>query len=267
MPCTVTAVSNNRAVRDNSVQSVDRAISILQVLARLGEAGVTEISTELDVHKSTTSRLLSTLEARGLVEQNTRRGQYRLGFGVVQLAGGAARKLDLSVISRPVCEELAELVGETVNIAVRDGNQVVSIDQVIGSPTVTSVNWIGQRTPLHATSAGKVFLANLSPAELKLSLAEGLPRFTDHTIVDAAVLVGQLDQVRTAGYSFVLEEHERGLVAVAAPIRDVDGRVIAAITIAGPTFRLNIDSIPVVAPHVMAAAAVISERNGYPKPG
>jgi IclR family transcriptional regulator, acetate operon repressor len=258
---------NTSAVRDNSVHSVDRAISILQVIARHGAAGVTEIATELDVHKSTVSRLLTTLESRGLVEQSANRGRYRLGYGVVQLAAGATKKHDLSLISRPICHGLAETVGETVNIAVNDGRSVVSIDQVIGSSTVTTVNWVGQRTPMHATSAGKVFLAHMSPQELKTSLAGGLERYTEHTIVDARILLQQLESVRTQGYSYTLEEHEIGLAAVAAPIRALEGQVIAAITISGPTFRINEHTIPSVAPHVMAAAAVISERNGYPKPG
>jgi IclR family transcriptional regulator, acetate operon repressor len=90
--CSVGIVVNGRGARDNSVHSVDRAISILQVLARHGAAGVTEIAAEVDVHKSTVSRLLGTLEARGLVEQSSNRGRYRLGYGVVQLAAGATRK-------------------------------------------------------------------------------------------------------------------------------------------------------------------------------
>src|SRR5215207_5373623 len=147
-----------RTLRDTSVQSVHRAISILQVLA-LGPAGVTDIATELGVHKSTVFRLLATLEARGLVEQHTERGRYRLGYGVVQLAAGATKSDDLSLLSRPICRQLAETVHETVNVAVHDGTAVVSIDQVLGSPTITTHNWVGQRAPLHATSAGKVFLA------------------------------------------------------------------------------------------------------------
>ncbi len=260
-------VVNGRGARDNSVHSVDRAISILQVLARHGAAGVTEIATELDVHKSTVSRLLGTLEARGMVEQGSRRGRYRLGHGVVQLAAGATRKHDLSVISRPICHELADAVGETVNVAVRDGHSVVSIDQVIGASTVTTMNWVGQRTPMHATSAGKVFLASMTPGELKTSLAGGLERFTEHTIVDAGVLTEQLDEVRLQGYAHTLEEHEVGLAAIAAPIKALGGEVIAALTVSGPNFRINEHTIPAVAPHLVAAAAEISERNGYPKPG
>ena len=260
-------MTNNRAERNNSVQSVDRAISILQVLARHGAAGVTEIAKELAVHKSTVFRLLATLEAHGLVEQNAERGRYQLGYGVVQLAAGATKKHDLSVLSRPVCLELAETVGETVNVAIHDGQEVISIDQVIGSAMVTTLNWIGQRMPMHATSAGKLFLACMPPGQAGAILADGLQKYTRHTIADPAALEEQLALARQRGYACTVEEHEPGLASVAAPIRSLDGQVVAAVTVSGPTFRLNEETIPDVAKHVLAAAAEISQRNGYPKPG
>src|SRR5688500_14573094 len=125
------AMREGRTLRDTSVQSVHRAISILQVLA-LGPAGVTEIATELGVHKSTVFRLLATLEARGLVEQHSERGRYRLGHGVVQLAGGAKGVDDLSLPSRPVCRQLAQTVREAVNVNVEDGRAAVGIGEVVG---------------------------------------------------------------------------------------------------------------------------------------
>jgi DNA-binding IclR family transcriptional regulator len=260
-------MANNRVERDASVQSVDRAISILQVLARHGAAGVTEIAGELGAHKSTVFRLLATLEARGLVEQNAERGRYQLGYGVVQLAAGATKKHDLSLLSRTICHQLAETVRETVNVAIHDGHAVISIDQVIGSAAVTTVNWVGQRTPMHATSAGKLFLAHMPGEQADAILAEGLERYTPHTIVDPAALKQQLVCARERGYACTVEEHEVGLAAVAAPIRSLDGQVVAAVTVSGPIFRLNEDTIPHVAQHVLAAAAEISQRNGYPKPG
>ena len=261
------AMTNNRAERNDSVQSVDRAISILQVLARQGAAGVTEIAKELAVHKSTVFRLLATLEARGLAEQNAERGRYQLGYGVVQLAAGATKKHDLSVLSRPVCHELAETRGETVNVAIHDGQEVISIDQVIGSAMVTTLNWVGQREPMHATSAGKLFLAYMPPGQAGAILADGLQKYTRYTIADPVALKEQLALVRQRGYAYTVEEHETGLASVAAPIRSLDGQVVAAVTVSGPTFRLNEETIPDVAKHVLAAAAEISQRNGYPKPG
>jgi IclR family transcriptional regulator, acetate operon repressor len=250
-----------------SVHSVNRAISILQVLARRGPTAVTEIAAELTIHKSTVFRLLSTLEARGLVDQNTYRGRYQLGYGVVQLAAGATRKLDLSVVSRRICETLAETVGETVDIDIHDDKTVLSIDQVIGSAAMTTVNWVGRRTPLHATSAGKVFLAHMSPDQRADCLPDPLERFTQHTITSRRKLEEQLQTVRDQGYGFTFEEYEVGLAAVAAPIRDLDGKIVAAVSVSGPNFRINPDTIPGVAEHVIAAAAEISQRNGQPKPG
>jgi IclR family acetate operon transcriptional repressor len=253
--------------RDGAVQSVDRAISVLQVLARHGDLGVTEISNELAIHKSTVSRLLGTLEARGLVEQATHRGRYRLGHGVAQLAQGVSKKHDVSVVSRPVCSALAEDLGETVNVAVHEGRGIVTIDQVIGSSQITTVNWVGQRQAMHSTSAGKVFLANLPRAELETYLAEKLERFTEFTIVDRAVLETELAAISDAGYGRTIDEQELGLSAVAAPIRALDGRVIAALAVSGPTFRINDETVPNIAERLLSAAAEISERNGYPKAG
>lgn len=258
-------MSNTSETRNASVQSVDRAISILQVLARRGATGVTPIAEELGVHKSTVFRLLATLEARGLVEQNASRGQYRLGYGVIQLAAGATRKQDLSVTSRPICMELADAVGETINIVISDGEGAVTIDQVIGSAEVTSVNWVGQRSPLHTTASGQVLLATMQSEERRRILAGGLERYTKKTVVDPVDLEAQLAKIREQGYAYSVDEHEIGLAAVAAPIRSLGGGVIAALVASGPSFRITSESVPELAEHVLAAAAAISERNGFPK--
>lgn len=254
--------SSNGRARDTSVQSVDRAVSILQVLATQGPSGVTDIAESLEIHKSTVFRLLATLEARGLVEQDSERGRYRIGYTVVELAGGATKGNDLSLVSRPVCQELAAAVGETVNVAVYDGETVISIDQVIGNAAITSIDWVGKRTPLHATSAGKVFLAHMPRKEAAGILAEPLEAYTPHTITDPAVLEEQLRDVRELGYGAVSEEHEIGLAALSAPIRSLDGQVVATVTVSGPTFRINGSTLPGLAEQLMAAGDKISWRKG-----
>lgn len=260
-------MANESAGRDASVQSVDRAVSILQVLARYGSARVTDIVAELGVHKSTVSRLLATLEARGLVEQTTARGRYVLGDGVTLIAAGAARRHDLALVSRPVCAELAEEVGETVTVTIPDGDAVLSIGQVMGSAVVTTVNWLGRRSPLHATSSGKLFLAAMSPERREAALAGDLPVYTPRTMTDHAVLAAELERVRSRGYATTTEEQEVGLCAVSAPIRDIDGDIVAALTVSGPAFRVTPDAVEALVPTLLAAAARISERNGYPKKG
>jgi len=258
--------SSGRA-RDTSVQSVDRAVSILQVLAAQGPSGVTEIAERLAIHKATVFRLLATLESRGLVVQDAERGRYRIGRTVVELAAGAAMRDDLSLLSRPICQELAAAVGETVNVAIHDGLEVISIDQVIGGAAITSIDWVGKRTPMHATAAGKVFLAFMAPAQADEILAQGLKSYTPHTVVDPARLKEQLELVRERDYATTSEEHEIGLAAVAAPIRALDGRVVAAVTLSGPTFRVNDDTVPALAGQLTAAGAKISWRKGYVKRG
>jgi IclR family acetate operon transcriptional repressor len=260
-------VENNSDQRDLRIHSVDRAVSVLQVLARRGPTTITEMGAELNIHKSTVFRLMSTLEARGMVAQYVSRGRYELGHGVVQLAAGASRKLDLPTISRPICEALAADVGETVDIAIHDNKTVLSITQVIGGSAISAVNWVGQRTPIHATSSGKVFLADMPPEERGHYLSETLERFTPKTITSHRKLEEQLDEVLEQGYGYTIDELEIGLSAIAAPIRDIHLRAIAAVSVSGPTFRLNINAIRGVADRVIAAAAEISQRSGEPKPG
>ncbi|MGV9428059.1 IclR family transcriptional regulator [Streptomyces sp. NPDC003656] len=245
------------------MQSVDRAVSVLEILARHGEAGVTEIADELDVHKSTAFRLLGVLENRGLVAQAKDRGKYYLGAGVLRLAGAAAVRLDISQEGVPVCREVADELGETVNIAVLDDDAAVNIMQARGTASVTAQNWLGRRSPLHASSSGKVLLAHLPPTLREGLLARPLHRFTERTVTGAAMLRAELEAVVEQGYAMTVEELELGLAAVAAPVRSHDGKVIGAITVSGPVYRLHADRLPEVAKRAVAAGAELSRRMGY----
>jgi DNA-binding IclR family transcriptional regulator len=260
-------LENNSNKAANPVHSVDRAISILQALARRGPMTVTDLAAELDIHKSTAFRLLATLEARGLVDQTSSRGKYQLGFGVVRLAERATGQRDLAVLARPVCEELAATVGETVNIVISDGSTITTIDQVMGSSAVTVVNWMGRRGSLHATASGKVFLAHMPEDRLQSFLSKPLERFTGNTVVDAGQLRGQLEEIRETGYGITYEEDEVGLAAMAAPIRGLDGEIVATVAISGPVFRINDTTFASLAENVLLAATKISVRNGYLKQG
>ncbi|MGW0806802.1 IclR family transcriptional regulator [Nonomuraea sp. NPDC002799] len=240
----------------STVQSVDRAIAILEILARDGATRVTDLAVALDVHKSTAFRLLAALEQGGLVEQSGDRGRYRLGFGVVRLAGAATAQLDLSRESKPVCLRLAEAVGETVNIAVPQDGYTVNISQVRGPAAISGHNWVGQRTPSHATSSGKVLLAFGA-----LRLPAELERYTPHTITSAAAL--GLDQIRERGWAATVEELEVGLNAAAAPVRGSDGSVVAAVSVSGPSYRLTPERLPEVGELLAGGAREISQRIGY----
>ncbi|MFI7614019.1 IclR family transcriptional regulator [Nonomuraea terrae] len=239
-----------------TVQSVDRALAILELLARDGPTRVTDLAAELDVHKSTAFRLLASLEQGGLVEQTGDRGRYRLGFGLVRLAGAVTAQLDLSRESLPVCLRLAEAIGETVNIAVPRNGDPVNVSQVRGPAAISGHNWVGQRTPSHATSSGKVLLAFGAlrpPTELE--------RYTPHTVTSVGEL--GLDEIRQRGWACAAEELEVGLNAAAAPIRGADGSVVAAVSASGPSYRLTPERLPEVGELLVKGAREISQRIGY----
>jgi DNA-binding IclR family transcriptional regulator len=255
-------VDSTRADGSAGVQSVDRALSILEVLARVGEAGVTEIAGELDVHKSTAFRLVATLEQHRLVEQSSDRGKYRLGVGVLRLAGATSARLDLVQEARPICRQLAVDTGETINIAVLSESSALYLDQVAGSSALQSHNWVGQHIPLHATSNGKVLLSGLDQERLDAVLGK-LPTYTPSTITRKPKLREELERVRDQGYAVAVDELEVGLTAIAAPIRNAHGDVVASMSVSGPTFRLTADRMDDVIGLLIAAADEVSHRLGW----
>jgi DNA-binding IclR family transcriptional regulator len=258
-------MSNNSVVATESaagVQSVDRALAILECLARLGEAGVTELAAELGVHKSTAFRLAATLEGRRMVEQTTDRGKYRLGVGILRLAGATTARLDVVQESRPVCRALAAATGETVNIAVLSEHSALYLDQVAGSSALQPHNWVGQHIPLHATSNGKVLLSDLDD-ELLVATVPELKRYTPRTITTRSGLREELDKVRAQGYAVAVDELEVGLAAAAAPIRNAHGDVIASMSVSGPTFRMPEPTLAAVVERLTEAALEVSHRLGW----
>jgi DNA-binding IclR family transcriptional regulator len=249
----------------SQVQSVDRAIAILYLLAERGRdgVGVTEVATELGVHKSTAFRLITALEHGDLLEQLEERGKYHLGRGIVRLAGATTAQLELPTESRPACRRLAAELGETVNLAIADAGEATSILQEYGSSAVSGRNWTGQRTPLHSTASGKALLAWADDDTVKQALAEDLLEYTPHTITTASALQAQLRTVRDQGWASTTEELELGLNAVAAPVRNATGEVVAAVGVSGPSYRLTVDSFPDIAAHLLRGAHEISTRLGY----
>ena len=246
------------------VQSVARAAGILELLAEeSGDLGVTELGRRLGVHKATASRLLSTLAEHGLVERHPTTDKYRLGFGLIHLAGVAMAGLDLVQQARPILEDLAEKTEETVNLAVLDGDLVMHVDQIAGRRSVVSVSWVGRRTPYHCTSNGKVLLAFADEEERERLLTLPLDARTPNSIVEPDALREHLAEVRARGYAQTVEELEEGLNAVAAPVRGGDGVVIAAVSVSGPAFRMRPVELPRIARTTMDAAGAISRRIGY----
>jgi DNA-binding IclR family transcriptional regulator len=252
--------------RENSpaaVQSVDRALLVLQILAEMGQAGVTEIADRLGVHKSTVSRLIAALEARGFVEQVSERGKYRLGFAVARLARASSAQLDLVKAGQDICDTLSRDVGETANLAVLDGDRVINVVEAIGPAEITLRTWVGQSCPAYATSSGKVLLSGLKPAEVRSRLGTAFESFTDSTVCGADDLQVQLTEAGERGWASVSEELEVGLNAVAAPVYDAESQVVAALSVSGPSYRLGIERFGEVAKLTIAAADAISRRLGW----
>jgi IclR family transcriptional regulator, acetate operon repressor len=247
------------------VQSVDRALRLVELLAGRQAAGVTELASLLGVHKSTVSRLLSTLERHGIVEQEPARGAYRLGAALTFLAGAVSGRVRLFQASHPTAERLAHEVGEMVSVAVLDGDQVVNVDHVVLGATGLGADWQGRTQPVHATASGKVLLAWLPPDE-GTRLLFGRPifeRFTPATVVDPDALAEELIRVREQGWSLALEERAPGLNAVSAPIFDRDGAAIAALTVSGPAARLGAERLAHVAVLTAQRATQVSSGLGY----
>ena len=243
------------------LQSVERAITLLQILATTGPARVTGLARELGVHKSTASRLLATLERRGLADRVDDGGAFVLGNGIALLAASAARPRSLSEISRQTLSELAATIGETVSINVlTDDGSVLTVEQVIGSSGLTGFNWLGQRSPAFATAAGKILLAQLPPGDVTRLVPDGTPKLTAHTL-DRQSLLKEMPTIRALGFATSRDELELSLGAVAAPVFDSTG-IAAAVSASGPTVRIFGERHRDIAACVVTAAAQISTRLG-----
>src|SRR5213594_296024 len=246
---------------DDGVRSVDRAVAILDVLAQGGMRTGAEVARELRVHRSTALRLLGTLERHALGERDQRTNRYRLGRRLPQLASVVTGEFDLRYVARPVCERLAVAVGETATLDVLIGDVIVPIEQATASTSVVGVNWLGRRTPVHCTASGKVITAFAPDAVRERLLALPLDRVTPNTITDRAKLEAQLEEARQTGVARTHEELEVGLDAIAAPVYGVDGEVVAALDVSGPSHRLR--NRPDLDRLTREGAADLSRRLGY----
>lgn len=261
---------------DSGVQSVERAIAILKAFSvERPERGVGELARELGLHKSTISRLMATLERGGLLQRNPETQRYRLGTGLLGLAAQAALFLDLRQVARPLLKALGDEFQESVDLVILDppspgtaqGAQVINLDQFVPpARQVKDIGRVGRRMSSHATAAGKVLLASLSGAALDEALPAHLPAFTAATITDADLFREELAAVRRQGYALALEELEAGLNAVAAPIYDHSRVVVAAISAAGPAYRVTPEMLPRLAARLVAVAGEISMLLGYVQP-
>jgi DNA-binding IclR family transcriptional regulator len=227
--------------RRERVQSLDRALNVLEALGAAGQLGVSEIAARTGLVVSTTHRLLASLADRGYVRQAASHGQYALGFKILELAGGIqARTAALSAVARPHLEHIRQATSETTNLVILDRDRVVYVDQVPGLHNVRMFTQVGSSALAHTTASGKAMLAH-RPAEAMARLypreREPLERLTPHTQTTLASLRTDFVRIRRRGYAVDNEEHENGVSCVAAPVFG-GGVAFAAISISAPTTRI-----------------------------
>ena len=219
-----------------AVQSIKRSFALLRALA-VGPVGVTELAERVDLPKSTVARLLASLEEEQAVEQTEAGGEYRLGPGLIDIAGSATPGRNLVAAARPHLLELAESIDEVAGLSVIDEGQVYYLDQTESSSNIQVRDWTGEYAPLHAVPSGLMILAHLPQDRIEEYLAGPLTRCTPWTMTDPEELRDRLEQVRSIGYAWVYEEFAEGINSVAAPVFERDGRVEAALHVHGPAYR------------------------------
>ncbi|MGI9015803.1 MAG: IclR family transcriptional regulator [Euzebya sp.] len=242
------------------IESVDNALKLVLALMDRPALAVSEAGELLEVAPSTAHRLLSTLAYRGFVEQDPATRLYRSGPVLLKLGLTAVRNLDLRRRARPIIEDLSQEVGETVNLVILQGTDILFIDCVEAPSIVRVGSRMGVLLPAHCTAGGKALLSTLSTEELRELYPEPrLEQLTTNSFTKRADLEQELEVTRTRGFATNDEESENGLSAFAAPICDREGHALGAIAIAAPSGRITADRITVIGEAVQHAAQQISD--------
>ena len=248
-----------------TTQAVDKAIEILEQFSTAEpQLGVSELARRLDVSKSTAHRILGSLQRAGMVAQDPETRRYVLGREIVRLGYTAIYSDPLLHVALPYLHYLAGQLSEAAYLAERWGLEGAPVLQVLSSITQEQLGWY-TTIPLHSTSAGKVLLAYAEQAELDALLSKELPGPTEHTITDPAELRQELQRVREEGYAICLEEEELGYNGVGVPVRDQEGQVIAALAVAGPSYRLTRDKALAAVEKLKAISGEITRKLPSPR--
>jgi IclR family acetate operon transcriptional repressor len=248
----------------HSIQSVDRAISLLEAIAEAGgESTLTELSRRTRLNISTCHHLLSTLVARGYVAKVPVRRSYALGARILYLSNACLRQVDLPVRANAFIEQINAATGETVHLAVLQGDSMVKVaKRESRHPVRVDTGALGKSDAPHATASGKAMLAWLPEDDMRRVLSNGLPRFTPKTITEWPALIEALRHVRRNGYAMDDEEYQPGVICVGAPIRDHNGAVVGAISASTPAMRANDDHLSLIREQVVTAVRALSAELG-----
>ncbi|MDB4867737.1 MAG: IclR family transcriptional regulator [Cohnella sp.] len=233
-----------------TVRAVGRALDVLLCFTGKSDWGLSEIANQVGLHKSTVHRLLATLEDRGFVIRDEGTEKYRLGLRVLELSSSQSRPNDPSVVLLPEMERLRDQLGETVSLYVRDRTERVRIQAVQSEQAIRRVAPVGARLPLSVGASSKVLLAFAEPSVQSAALAD--PAWPQ--TLDKETYARQLDDIVDSGYSTSFEEREPGAAAVAAPIFNRAGKLVAALAVSGPSNRLTPEVMHNQAAFIMEAA-------------
>jgi DNA-binding IclR family transcriptional regulator len=261
--------SSGRTRPSNLVQTLERASFILDILGQSPQGiSIKDLSDRMHLPKGTTHRLVSSLSYFGYVRQDQNTKNYFLGFKLVELGNMLLGQLDLRKEAEPFLRDLAERTKETVHLVILDGNEIVYLDKLETEPHTGGLRMasrVGSRNPAHSCAVGKALMAYL-PEEALVRIVEekGLSRRTGNTITDFNQLKDHMSLVRKQGYAVDDEENERGIRCVGAPVFDEAGKVVAAISVSGPAFRVTKKSVQEnLKKEVMETALRISQRLGF----
>ncbi len=251
---------------ENTVQSIDRVIDILEALAEeKGVCGLTTLSHKTGLHKSTVHRLLNTLLQRGYIEKEPGNDNYQLGMKLLFLGSAILDRMDIRRIAKPFLEEISKLTREVVHLAILDNGETVYIDKVEGTDSsIRMYSQIGKRGPVHCTGVGKVLLSGLDNSEVDGILKEkGMSQYTENTITDINEFKAHLEEVRQKGYALDEREHEEGIRCIAVPIYDLKGKIIAAISVSGPVMRFTKERVADLQGELLKTSQNISYQLGH----
>ncbi len=245
----------------DGIRSVNRAAALLLALGEAeGEVGVTELARRIGLHKSTASRLLATLQQRGLVQHDDDSGKYRLGLAMVRLGGHAEKTLDLRSIAMPELQAVARSVKETATLGILVHDSVVTI--AWADAAGRGYDRTMRNMPLHATAPGKVLLSSRPERDVIRLSKIGFTPYTSHTIVRVNLLLEEFDRVRRRGFATAFGELEPMVNAVAVPVFDQRASVAAALEVRATGSRILPSRVPELIERIREAAAVITERIG-----
>ena len=245
------------------VSSVDRAVQLLLTLAEMPDSGVTELAERTGCTKSLTFRLLYTLEARGLVRKDPDRRTYTLGYRALLLGDQSRRQSRLITAAEPVLAEVSEQTRENALLLVREDLHSMCVAMKASPQPLRIFAAVGRLGPLHAGGGPKVLLA-FAPDEVRRQVISGaLEAFTEMSIQDAAALEDTLARVRRDGYAISVGEIDPNIFSIAAPVRDHSGEVIAALSVNGPTARLDDANRAAFREAVLSASARLSQMLGW----